>query len=190
VRGELCYEDRVLGPELKKLVTGEHARRAALAYARSLSSSGAGPDESGLAAELEAAIEAMYLMAAADGEVANDELIQLTASIQGILEASEADGGSRMELGLPLLRLDREIARFKEGLEIDGIDARIQSVGERLTTDEGRSLAYRLAVAVAFIDDFVADAENHALSQLARALGFSEDKTLELMKEVHATLGA
>lgn len=179
----------MLGAELKKLVTGEHARRAALAYARSLSSSGAGPNESGLAAELEAAIEAMYLMAAADGEVANDELIQLTASIQAILEASEADGGSRMELGLPLLRLDRELARFKEGLEIDGIDARIQSVGERLTTDEGRALAYRLAVAVAFIDDFVADAENHALAQLAHALGFSEDRTLELMKEVHATLG-
>jgi hypothetical protein len=174
---------------LRKLVTGEHARRAALAYARSLSSAGASPAESESAGELEAAIEAMYLMAAADGDVANDELIQLTASIQGILEASEADGGSRSELGLPLLRLDRELARFKEGLEIDGLDARIANLAPRLVTDEGRRLTYRLAVAVAFVDDFVADAENHALTALARALDFGEDETLRLMQEVHATLG-
>lgn len=179
----------MLGSELKKLLTGEHARRAAVAYARSLSSSGASPAESEMAGELEAAIEAMYLMAAADGELANDELIQLTASIQSILEASEADGGSRMELGLPLLRLDRELARFKEGLEIDGLDARIANLAPRLVTDEGRALTYRLAVAVAFVDDFVADAENHALSELAKALDFSDERTLELMHEVHATLG-
>lgn len=178
-----------MGPELRRLLTGEHSRRAALAYARSLSSSGVSPAESELAGEFEAAIEGMYLMAAADGDVANDELIQLTASIQSILEASEADGGSRVELGLPLLRLDRELSRFKEGLEIDGLDARISNLAPRLVTDEGRELAYRLAVAVAFVDDFVADAESHALSLLARELGLPEDRTLALMQEVHATLG-
>lgn len=134
----------MLGPELKKLLTGEHARRSALAYARSLSSSGASPAESEMAGEFEAAIEAMYLMAAADGEVANDELIQLTGSISSILEASEADGGSRIELGLPLLRLDRELSRFKEGLEIDGLDARIANLAPRLTTDEGSAIGSRL----------------------------------------------
>jgi tellurite resistance protein len=186
----LSYYRQVLGPELKKLVTSEHARQRAVAYARSLTLSGSMADDAALAAELDAAIEAMYLMAAADGEVAKDELMQLTASIQSILEASEADGaGSRVELGLPLLRLDRELERFKARLEAEGLEARIASLGTRLTTDEGKKLTYRLAVAVAFVDDFVANAESHALSRLAEVLGFDQDQALALMQEVHATLG-
>jgi hypothetical protein len=36
------------------------------------------------------------------------------------------------------------------------------------------------------VDDFVADAENHALGELGRVLGFSKERALELMR---ATLG-
>ncbi len=179
----------MLGSELKKLVASDHARRAAIAYARSLSLSGASGDEVSLARELEGAIEGMYLMAAADGDVADDELLQLTASIQSILEASEQEGGSRAELGLPLLRLDRELSKFREALERDGLEARIQSVGERVQSDEGRALAYRLAAGVAFVDDFVADEESDALSRLGNALSLSQERTLVLMQEVHRALG-
>ncbi len=179
----------MLGPRLAQLVTDDHARRALVAYARSLvSGAELDPSERARADELRGALEAMYLMAAADGEIGTEELVLLTSSVQAMLESAEGRGLSRLELGLPLLKLDREVARCAEALEKDGLSPRLAEVARAITTPEARRLAFRLAAGVAFADDFVAHGEAEALDAFGDALGLSQDEQLGLLKEVHAAL--
>ena len=181
----------MLGAELAELIRMGSREDAVRAYAKSLSAAPLSPEERSLAAETEACIEAMYLMAAADGEVAHDERLQLSASVRAMLEPFESssggDGGA--ELGLPLLKLNEALARFEKALAEDGTQKRIASVAERLTTREARCLAFCLAAAVAFVDDFVAGGEATLIDDFAEALGLERDESQYLLREVHDRLG-
>jgi len=172
----------VLDTRLKKLATGVTAREAARAHARSLIPGEVLTDtEKSQASEFAATIEAMFLMAAVDGEISKEEIDQLAASIQAITDIQT--GGSH-----GAIKLDATLAELNDKLERDGWNARLESVASRLGTDEAKSFAFRLAACVAFADDHVAHAESAAIDALAAKLGIDGDDSQEILKEVQEDL--
>lgn len=166
---------------IKKLAKGLSATDAADAFVRaredpaSISSS-----ERGKADEFEATVEAMFLMAAVDGDISEEELAQLAASVDAF---SSLDGKSprRIDVG-PLL------AGMNDKLERQGWNKRLATVAERLVSREARTFAFRLAAGVAFVDDHVAHAEAAALEALASALHIGSDESQELLYDVRDSL--
>ncbi|HMR80471.1 MAG TPA: hypothetical protein PKD61_35425 [Polyangiaceae bacterium] len=160
--------------------------RSVRAYSASLLGIGESAADAERAAEVEAMLEGMYLMAASDGEVASDELLQLSASLRAMLEAFQ--DGSAAETALPLFRLNETLAKFEQSLARDGVSARLEAIAAKLRTPEAACLAFSLAAAIAFVDDFVATGEADAIDQFAQALGFEPDESQHLLREVHARL--
>jgi hypothetical protein len=170
----------VLDVRLQKLAGGLSSRDAARAYIRSLKGKDLlGAAERAQAEEFEATIEAMFLMAAVDGEIAREEVDQLAASIQAICDVTESTHA--MELGATLAELNARLAR-------DGWKARLDSVARRLTTPEARAFAFRLAAGVAFVDDNVAHAEAAAIDAFSAALGLPLEESQEILVEVQEML--
>jgi tellurite resistance protein len=169
----------VLDARLKKIAGGISAGKAARAFARSLDSPASLSDlERQQAEEFQATVEAMFLMAAADGHVAEDEIGQLSASIEAIADRQVLD---RLELHRLLAELDRVLAR-------DGFEARLADVARRIRTDDGRAYAFRLAAGVAFVDDVVEHAEAAAIEAFAAALDIDADESQATLREVYAEL--
>lgn len=177
----------MLGEGLVELIRQGSHEAAVRAYAKSLTAQRLTDDERRLSGETEACIECMFLMAAADGEVANDERFLLSSSVRAMLEPFES--GADAELGLPLLKLNERLERFSADLAREGLEARLQSVAARLGSPEARCLAFCLAAAVAFVDDFVAAAEADAIDRFADALSLGRDESQYLLREVHERLG-
>ena len=168
----------VLDGRIARLVTGKTARETAVAFARSRHEKLAATERA-RADEFGAILEAMFLMAAVDGEVAEDEAGQLAASVQAIVDTS----GGRVNLDLePVLE---ELAA---DLKRDGWKARLDTLATRLISDESRSFAFRLAAAVAFVDDHVVHAEAAAIDALAAALGLDPDDSQRILAEVQDEL--
>ncbi|MBI2390003.1 MAG: hypothetical protein HYV09_10470 [Deltaproteobacteria bacterium] len=169
----------VLDQRLKKLATGVSAKEAARAHAKSLLPGESLSDaEQQMAEEFRATIEAMFLMAAVDGEISTEETDQLGASIQAIVDMHAIDD----------LQLDKTLEDLGAKLGRDGWHARLESVAQRIQTDEGKAFAFRLAAGVAFIDDHVAHAEAAAIDALAAKLGISDDESNQILREVQEDL--
>lgn len=168
----------VLDRRIAKLVTGKTARETALAFARSRTEKLAAAERE-RADEFEAILEAMFLMAAVDGEVAADEVGQLAASLQAIVDTT--GGKLQLDIGPTLDALAEHLRR-------DGWKARLDTLAERLRSEESRSFAFRLAAAVAFVDDNVVHAEAAAIDALAAALGIGGDESQRILAEVQDEL--
>jgi len=168
----------VLDARLAKLATGQSAREAALAFSRSRHEKLADAERA-KADEFEAILEAMFLMAAVDGQVAPDEVGQLAASVQAILDTT----GGKLKLDL-----DPAMAELGERLARDGWKGRLDTLARRLPTEESRTFAFRLAAAVAFVDDNVVHAEAAAIDALAGALGIPADDSQRILGEVQEEL--
>jgi hypothetical protein len=168
----------VLDARLAKLSTGQSAREAALAFSRSRHEKLADAERA-RADEFEAILEAMFLMAAVDGEIAPDEVGQLGASVQAIIDTT--GGKLQLDLGPAMDELGARLAR-------DGWKARLDTLAKRLPTEESRSFAFRLAAGAAFIDDNVVHAEAAAIDALASALGIPGDDAQRILGEVQEEL--
>jgi tellurite resistance protein len=165
---------------LAKLASGGlSVDAAARAYDRRTQGAKLGDEEHAQADELDATIEAMFLMAAVDGAVAGLEVSQLAATMQAMLDTRE-----RREP----IDLDATLVDLSRRLERDGWTARLDEVARRLRTEESRSFAFRLAAAVAFVDDHVAHAEAAAIDALAAALSLSSDVSQQILHDVRDTL--
>jgi hypothetical protein len=169
----------VLDARLRKLATGVSADEAAHAYARSQR-----PGElldnraQAQAAEFEATLEAMFLMAAVDGVIQKEELEQLAASLQAIVDMYHVKG----------IELQVMLDRFNEKLARDGWRARLEACAKRIQSDDARAFAFRLAAGVAFIDDHVAHAEAAAIEALSSAFKMSRDESQDILDDVHEEL--
>jgi hypothetical protein len=173
-----------MGPKerLAKLASktgGLSVDAAARAYERRVKGAQLGDEERAEADELDATIEGMFLMAAVDGAVAGQEIDQLAGTMQAMLDTREHVGP---------LDLDATLVDLSRRLERDGWTARLDEVARRLRTEEARTFAFRLAAAVAFVDDHVAHAEAAAIDALAGALGLSADVSQQILNEVRDTL--
>jgi uncharacterized tellurite resistance protein B-like protein len=169
----------VLDARLKKLATGTTAAAAADAAAKSMRPGELLSDaQKAQADEFLATVEAMFLMAAVDGEISRPELEQLAASIQAIIDmhAVEIDN------------IETTLEQMNHKLGRDGWRSRLDSVSRRIVSEDGRSFAFRLAAGVAFVDDHVAHAEAAAIEALAGALGLDRDESQAILYEVHDEL--
>ena len=166
---------------MKTLAKGLSARDAADAFVRSQTEGPAslGPAEQNKAAEFEATVEAMFLMAAVDGDLSEQELAQLAASVDAF---AALDAKPRRIDTQPLL------AALNAKLEKEGWNRRLAAVAERLREKESRAFAFRLAAGVAFVDDHVAHAEAAALEALASALQISAEESQEILYDVRDSL--
>ena len=166
----------VLDRRLRKLASGVPAEQVVRAHSRSLIPGEVLSDsEKAQSEEFKATIEAMFLMAAVDGEITGPELEQLSASIQAIIDMHAVAG----------MQLDKTLAELNEKLARDGWRARLESVAARIQSEEGKAFAFRLAGGVAFVDDHVAHAEAAAIDALAGALRLSADESQAILREVH-----
>ena len=137
-------------------------------------SEGSGLDEGG--SDTSSILEAMFLMAAADGEVSPEEMQHFANSMQSFMEgASEAD-------------LEGTLAEMSSLLEEEGWEKRSRAVAKALKGKPAAEIAFRLATAVAFVDDAVALEESNALDEMAMAMDISNDRAHEIMSEVHSEL--
>lgn len=168
-----------LEARLRKIATGVTAGEAAHALARSLRP-GELLDDKALsqAAEFEATLETMFLMAAVDGVVQREELEQLAASFQAVVDMHQVKG----------LDLQALLDAFNEKLARDGWRARLDACAQRIVNPDARSFAFRLAAGVAFVDDHVAHAEAAAIEALASVFGLARAESQEILDEVHAEL--
>lgn len=166
---------------IKKLAKGLSARAAADAFVRGQEDPQSLSDaERGKADEFEATVETMFLMAAVDGDLGEDELAQLSASVEAF---ADLEGRPPVDVGGMLVKMN-------ERLEAEGWNKRLASVSSRLRDPESRSFAFRLAAGVAFVDDHVAHAEAAALEALAGALHLSSEESQEILYDVRETLFA
>jgi hypothetical protein len=160
---------------IKKVAKGLSATQAADAFVRAREDpTSVSAQQRGKADEFEATVEAMFLMAAVDGD-----LSELAASVDAF---SSLDGkGPRLDAGRLLVTLN-------DKLESEGWNKRLASVAERLRDGESRAFAFRLAAGVAFADDVVAHAEAAALEALASALDIAAEESQEILYDVRDSL--
>lgn len=168
-----------LDARIKKLAKGLSARKAADAFVRADEDpASVSPADRDKAAEFEATVEAMFLMAAVDGDLSEQELAQLAASVDAF---TELEGSKRIDAGPLLVKMNEWLAR-------DGWNKRLHSVADRLRDREARAFAFRLAAGVAFVDDVVAHAEAAALEAMASALSIGADESQEILYDVREAL--
>ncbi len=167
-----------LDERLGKIATGISVSDAIDAYLQEQPA----PEETDLAAakksELLAIVELMFLMAAVDGEVQDEEVQQLRASIDALADIR----------AVPDLNLDDALQDLAAKLSAEGWKSRLEDAASRVQTPDAKDFAFRLSVGVAFVDDFVAHAEAAAIDSLARALELTADHAQTILREVHETL--
>lgn len=170
-----------IGARITKIAKGLSAKDAADAFVRASSEPmSLSPAQQAKAEEFEATVEAMFLMAVVDGEMADDEAAQLAASIDAIAETAQ---GAKARVDASAL-----LARLNDKLGAEGWNKRLAAVAAKLTHREARAFAFRLAAGVAFVDDHVAHAEAAALEAFASALALTPDESQELLYDVRDTL--
>jgi hypothetical protein len=168
-----------LRTRLRKIATGTTVAEAIESYLKSVDAGEGGTDEEKQQVEeLLATIEVMFLMAAVDGNVADDEVEQLRASLEALVDTKS----------LPRLDLDRTLSDLAIKLAKQGWSSRLHDATRRIVTKDGRAFAFRLAAGVAFVDDFVAHAEAAAIDALGTALGMDKRDTQAILEDVHETL--
>lgn len=170
-----------LGTRIGKVAEGLSAREAADAFVRAREDpTSCSTKERNKAAEFEATVEAMFLMAAVDGDLSPEELAQLAASVDAF-GSLDGPATKKIDAGKLLVALNQK-------LELEGWNKRLASVAARLQDREARTFAFRLAAGVAFVDDHVAHAEAAALEAMASALQISADDSQEILYDVRETL--
>jgi hypothetical protein len=171
-----------LGGRITKLAKGLSAKAAADAFVLVQEDPmSVSPDQRNKAAEFEATVEAMFLMAAVDGNLGEDELGQLAASVDAFASLGGPGGRRGIDVGAMLLVLNQK-------LDEEGWTKRLASVAARLRDGESRAFAFRLAAGVAFVDDHVAHAEAAALEAMAAAFAITPDASQEILYDVRETL--
>jgi hypothetical protein len=168
-----------LGSRIKKLAKGLSARDAADAFVRAREEPmSLSPELRNKADEFEATVEAMFLMAAVDGDLSEEELAQLAASVDAV---ASIGGGKKVDTPKLLVEMNDLLAA-------QGWNKRLAAVAGRLRDRESRAFAFRLAAGVAFVDDHVAHAEAAALEAMASALAISADESQEILYDVREAL--
>lgn len=169
-----------LDERVEKIATGISVSDAIDAYMKELAGEGEPIDDVERAREDEllAIVEIMFLMAAVDGEVQAEEVGQLRASIEALTDIQE----------IPSLDLDETLADLAKKLAAEGWKSRLEQATARVRTPDSKFFAFRLAVGVAFVDDFVAHAEAAAIDTLAHALGLDPEEAQDVLHDVHETL--
>jgi tellurite resistance protein len=113
---------------------------------------------------VDAVAETMFLMMAADGDVADAERDAVRGAIRGLT-------GDVLHAGIINVMLETYAGRLQE----QGREARLRQIAQSVSGEaQEAESAFALAAAVALADDEVADEENSLINELARWFGFSD----------------
>jgi tellurite resistance protein len=126
------------------------------------------------AALLEATIEAMVIMLAADGQTTTEERDLLRGAVRELTA-----GGVRSA------QIDAIFDGAIERIKASGAEARLAAIAEVLKKEViAAEAAFVLSAAMAFADQEIADAENETLNSFADLLGLEEGRANELLDEL------
>lgn len=122
----------------------------------------------------DAVAEAMFLMIAADGTIAESERLVMRGALR------ELTGGMMRSAAIEAM-----IDRFTEALQKQGQENRLNEICTLLRErPEAAEAAFVLTAAAAFADDEIADAENEILNSLAEKLYIDGDRAEVLLDEL------
>lgn len=124
--------------------------------------------------ELEALIEAAYLVAVADGRVSEAERRRLVERV------GEVTGGR-----FSAHHIEGMLDQAAERVMGDGAPARAEAIAEVLTDPDLRRAALLVACAVAWLDGGVGQREGLALQALARAFDIPIAEMHQILSEAH-----
>jgi tellurite resistance protein len=143
------------------------------------------------AGRMNAALEATFLIAAADGELTDTEIAALSKAAALIFALPDEAGTPYRgtQTGRPTHAMSEEyinasLQSFADLLDEQSYAQRIAYIAEALPSDELRQQAFMLAVDLAMIDGHVPDEENTVIHELATAFAFDTDKTNSLLDRV------
>jgi tellurite resistance protein len=123
----------------------------------------------------DALCEVMFLMAMADGTLAESEEDTLRGAIR------ELSDGTVRSVHIRSMTEGAQARLAKEGSA-----ARVKAVAAKLRDDPPTAeAAFALAAAIAFADDEIADEENALLNDFAEALGLDAEAAEQLLDELH-----
>lgn len=118
--------------------------------------------------------EVMYLVVAADDEIAAEEITALVSALE-ILTAGQV---TRAEL-------TSIVDGFVESIPRGATEARLTRLGAQLGGDrEDREMAFTLAAVMALADDRVVENESQVLEWAQQAFGISTRRTAELLGDL------
>src|SRR5688572_6495180 len=94
---------------IQRVAKGLSAKQAADAFVRARDEDpmSLSPRDLDKAAEFEATVEAMFLMAAVDGDLSDNELAQLAASIDAFAELGENAKKKKVDAGPLLIKMNK-----------------------------------------------------------------------------------
>ena len=122
-------------------------------------------------------VETMYLVMIADGDQDDDE----KAVIRGAMRTLAGDL-------LDDASFDGLLAACGERLQEQGVEARLQAIGQRICADRvERETGFSLAAAVALADQQVAAEETELLTSIAEWYGVSSRRSHELLRQFDAS---
>lgn len=120
-----------------------------------------------------AMMEAATLIAAADHDLSEPEIIKLLALFRDL------SGGQ-----IPEDHVEEWLQRFLGGLVQEGLAARLRQNAARLTNPELRRSAFAMAVGLAYIDGEVSEPELAAFSALAEQYEIPVEEAQKLLEQV------
>ncbi len=121
---------------------------------------------------LEAAINAGFLVAAADGAASEVEY-------DALLDRLEILGGVDRDA------IDDKLASAARHLEGMGLDARVARVAELVGDRDSAAAVMMLGMAIAFADAEITEDERHTATKLAAALGIQANVLDSMTAELH-----
>lgn len=120
-----------------------------------------------------ALFEAMFLMIAADGVVADEEFEVLRGAVRGLTDNQ-----------MRTAHIDKLLAECKEKYK-QGKEKRLEAIAPILQEDPALVEAgFSLAAAIAFADNEIQDEENELINELAEALGIEGERADELLSQL------
>ena len=132
------------------------------------------PEETAALERIDPVAEAMYLMMAADGNLAKEERDVFRGAIRDLTNCTLRSGTIKVLLQ----------SHAKKAKEV-GWQARLEEVASELAKSPGDAeTAYGLVAAIALADEEVTLEENELIDRFAELLGISDDRCCELLDMV------
>ncbi len=131
-------------------------------------------EESAALRRVDAVAETMFLMMAADGQVADAERDAVRGAIRGLT-------GEVLHTGIINVMLETYATRLRD----QGREERLRQIAQGVSGEANEAeSAFALAAAVALADDQVADEENNFINELSRWFGFSEAEADNILERL------
>ena len=122
-----------------------------------------------------AAIDLAVLVAMADERIDADEMVALTASVEGFLGTRLAPAVAR-----------HLINESRRRIRADGADGCARTVGEVLAANRAGEEGVRFGLAIALASEGVSEVERARIAGLGQAAGLSAARIEELLREATA----